>query len=166
MSSSRKIVLYALLSSIIIVSKEALSWLPNIELVTFLFMIYAININIYGTITIAMVFCIVESLLYGIGMWTPMYFIVWPLIVICTYLLKNKLNNYFKMALFAAFWGLIFGALFSIPYFAVSFKTGWIYWLNGIMFDVLHAISNYLIMLILFDPVDRQFKRLIKNYTK
>ena len=43
-----------------------------------------------------------------------------------------------------------------------SFFYGWAYgfayWLRGILFDVVHGVSNYIIVLLLFKPLGRIVK--------
>lgn len=160
----KSLVLIALLSSLIIVAKESIAFLPNIELVTFLFIVYTLLLPLKTTLSIALIFCTMQMLLYGIETWTPMYYIVWPSYVCITYLLKNKLNTDFKKALLSAYFGLIFGLLFSIPYAIIDPQLGLSYYINGIFFDLIHGVSNYFIMIFLFQPTYTILKRLLKAY--
>ncbi|MDF9824047.1 energy-coupling factor transport system substrate-specific component [Breznakia sp. PF5-3] len=164
MNSLKNIVIYTMCAAIVVVSKELLVFLPNIELVSFLLILYTLNFELKGSIFIVVVFNFVQMLLYGISIWTPMYFIVWILLVFLVYVLKNILTTYTKCAIFSGIFGLIFGFLFSIPYFVISFKMGWIYFLKGIPFDLIHGISNYLIMLILFDKSNVVINTLSERY--
>lgn len=149
---------YALLAALTIAAKELLAFLPNVELVSFLLIIYALYLKQSGAILVSVLFCFVQILLYGFGIWSIMYFIVWPLLVCVVVLFKKYLNTYQRCALFSGIFGLIFGFLFSIPYFIISIKTGWIYFLKGIPFDLIHAVANYLIMVVLFDPISKVFE--------
>ncbi|MEG2544731.1 MAG: hypothetical protein RR986_08465 [Longicatena sp.] len=157
MKSVRNLVFYAMCAAIVVISKELLAFLPNIELVSFLLILFALNFEWKGSIFIAFIFCFLQSVLYGVGLWTPMYFIVWPLLVIVVASLKKYLTNYARTALFSALFGLMFGFLFSIPYFMVSIRTGWIYFIKGIPFDLIHCFGNYIIMALLFDKASHLF---------
>ena len=66
-------VLIALLAGILVISKEILAFLPNVEIVSFLLIIYTCCLNFKRAILIALVFSLLEILLYGLGMWTIMW---------------------------------------------------------------------------------------------
>ncbi|MDQ0362254.1 hypothetical protein [Breznakia pachnodae] len=156
--------MYTMCAAILVVSKEFLAFLPNIELVSFLLIVYALNFRLEGVISIAVLFSGVQMVLYGVGMWTPMYFIVWSLLGITVYYFRNFLTNENRCAIFSGGFGLVFGFLFSIPYFIVSLRMGWIYFLKGIPFDLIHCIANYIIMLVLFNKVNQLLGDLSKKY--
>lgn len=164
MNEVRKLVIYAMCAAIIVISKEVLSFLPNIELVSFLLILFALHFELKGSLFIVFIFCFLQTILYGVGLWTPMYFIVWPLLVIVTRCLKKQLNSYGRCAYFSAVFGLIFGFLFSIPYFFVSMKTGWIYVIKGIPFDFIHCLANYIIMVLLYDRTSNLFHYFHNKY--
>lgn len=164
MKSVLHFVIYALCAAILIVSKEMLAFLPNVELVSFLIILFALYFSLRGTLFIVIVFCVIQMALYGVGMWTPMYFIVWPLLAVFSNRLRKRLNDYHRCALFSGAFGLVFGFLFALPYFAISFNMGWIYFLKGIPFDLVHGIANYAIMAILFDRMKPVMKRLQTQY--
>ena len=164
MKVANKLVLYAMCAALVVVSNELLAFLPNVELVTFLLMMYSLYFDLKGSIMIAVLFCFIQTLLYGVGIWTLMYFIVWPLLVFVTSCLKKQLNNYHRCALFSGMFGLCFGFLFSIPYFLISLKMGWIYFLKGIPFDLIHGIANYIIMIFLYEKMSKIFFQLKERY--
>lgn len=164
MKRLKSTVLCAMLAGLLVISKEILSFLPNIELVSFLLIIYTLTLGVKLTIFTAIIFASVQMLLYGIGIWTPMYFIVWPLLVLFTQLLRKWLTTEFHLAIFSGLFGLIFGLLFSVPYFLIDWHTGLSYFLKGIPFDLIHSIGNYLVMLVLYQPVYRAFSRMAKRY--
>ncbi len=153
MNKVKNIVYCAICSAILVASKEIIAVIPNVELVSFLLIMYALFLPLKMSVSIAFIFCSLQMMLYGIGIWTPMYFIVWISLCVLTYIFKNKLNSNARCALYSGFFGLIFGFLFSIPYFIISIQTGYIYFINGLVFDVIHAISNYIIMTILYEPL-------------
>jgi len=157
----RNLVFISLCATIVTVSKEMIAFIANIELVTFLFILFGRNFRLSDSIMIAVVFCFLQLLLYGVDIWTYMYFVVWILLVVIANYTKLLFNTEQKVALFSGGFGLIFGFLFSIPYFVISFKMGWIYFIKGIPFDLVHGIANYIIMLILFERCDKVIKKLV-----
>lgn len=154
MNSTRNMVIYAMLAAITVISKEVLAFLPNIELVSFLLILYALHFDLKGSVLIAILFSFLQMLLYGVGMWTPMYFIVWTLLVVVVYGMKKMLCTETRCAVFSGIFGLSFGFLFSLPYFLISIRVGWIYYLKGIPFDLIHGLGNYILMLVLYRKVN------------
>lgn len=163
MNKTKQWVLIAMLASILVISKEILAFLPNMELVTFLLIVYTYTLPISMVYWITIIFCFIQIILYGIGLWTPMYFILWPLLVFVTNLLKNTLTNETRLAIYSGIFGLCFGFMTSIPYFLINFNYGWAGFLRGIPYDLIHCISNYLIILVLYKPTLTIMQRLIKR---
>lgn len=162
----RKLVFISFSAALIVALKEALSFLPNIELVTFCLMLYATVFELKTSIYISILFCMIQTLLYGLGTWTICYFIVWPLLVFTTYLLKNHLTKKADyMALYAGAFGLLFGSFFAIPYLIIGGpKMAISYIISGFVFDVIHMGGNYIIMLLLFNSVYKQLLVMQKKF--
>lgn len=91
MNKTRELIIIVLLSSIITVSKMFLSFLPNVELVSMLLIVYTLVFR-KKAIIIALLFILIEGLIYGIGLWWFSYVFVWPLLVILT-LLFARINK-------------------------------------------------------------------------
>lgn len=164
--SVKKIVFASLCACICVVSKEMLSFLPNIELVTFFLMIYSLVFPLSFTLIVSIVFNCIQTILYGVGIWTIAYFIAWPLLVWLTYSFRNTLSKKKDyMALFAGAFGLSFGTLCAIPYlFIGGFHAFFSYIMSGLLFDVVHMTGNYIIMLVLFEPVYKLMQQIHRKY--
>ena len=69
--------------------KRALEFLPNIELVTLLFILFTL---FYGakTLLAAFAFTGVECLVFGAGLWNFMYLYIWPLEVLLVLLMGGR----------------------------------------------------------------------------
>ena len=69
--------------------KRALDFLPNVELVTFLFLVFTL---LYGkkTYLVSFAFTGVETLVFGSGLWVVMYLYVWPLEILTVSLLHRR----------------------------------------------------------------------------
>lgn len=148
----RDIAIIGMMGAILIAVQVILSFLPNIELVSLLVILYSL---IFGrkAIYIIYVFVFVEGLLYGIGLWWLNYLYVWTILFIIVMLLR-KLHSAFLWAVISAGFGICFGALCSIPYFITGgIASGLAYWVSGIPFDITHGISNFIITLVLFYPL-------------
>ena len=77
-----------MLACLLVISKEILAFLPNIELVSFFIIIYALFLPWRMMLMIVFLFSTLQMLLYGIGMWTPMYYIVFSGLALLTICLR------------------------------------------------------------------------------
>ncbi len=143
-------------------AKIAMSFLPNIEIVTLLIMLYTICLG-KKTIYAIFVFVLIEGCLYGFGVWWIMYLYIWPLLSLITYVLRKQ-NSTIVFACISGFFGLFFGALCSIPYFFIGgVSMGFSYWVAGISFDLIHCVSNVILCLILWKPLYTVLSKLTRN---
>jgi len=74
-----RLVLSGLMGALLVVSKQAMSGLPNIEPVTLLVILFALELprETPGAVT---VFILLQGVLYGFGLWWAMYLYVWYLL--------------------------------------------------------------------------------------
>ena len=158
-----KIVRIAFLSALLIVSKEILSFIPNVELVTVLLMAYTYNLKRSESLYIVFIFTITQALLYPPHLWIITYLVVWSILVIITDYLKRKNVSLLVLSIWAAIFGLSFGfvdsIIQSVVYGIHTFKALWI---RGLPWDFVHAISNYLTVLILFKPIVKTLNKALK----
>lgn len=141
-----------MMSAIIFVAQVALRFIPNVELVSLLIILYTLVFK-KKTLYIIYVFVILEGLLYGFGLWWFSYLYVWTILFIIVMIFR-KSSNVFLWTIISGIYGLSFGAFFTIPYFFMGgFPSAFAYWVNGIPFDIIHCISNIIVTLILFKPL-------------
>ena len=163
MSKIKEMTLIALLSAILTISKEILAFLPNIELVSFLLILFGRHFKLAHSMLIATIFCFLQIILYGFGDWSIMYFIMWNGLVLISYHTKNIFKNEYQLALFSGAFGLVFGMFFSFFYLIFSFEAALAYWLKGLFFDLIHGVGNYLIMLVLYEKTDKYIGEIFKD---
>jgi energy-coupling factor transport system substrate-specific component len=166
MKATHHIVLIGLLSALLLVMQVALAPLPNVELVSFLILIYALTLPLSTTLLIALVFVTLQMLVWGMGDWVIGYYWIWPFWVIILYILKPLVKeNEYAWAFISGFWGFAFGILFAINHGVLyGFHYSFIYWTKGISFDIIHAISNYIVILLLLKPTHKLFVRLTVKF--
>lgn len=139
--------------------KIALQAVPNVELVTLLIILFTLFLG-WKTLIAVWAFVGIECVVWGIGLWTIMYVYIWPILVLFTLLLK-KANSHWVYCFLSGFFGLFFGAFCSIPYFFIggpSMAVSW--WISGIPYDILHGISNFVVCLVLFRPLNAALIRI------
>lgn len=143
-------------------AKIALSFLPNVELVTLLMILYTLFFGAKIVYVIA-AFLLLEGCLYGFGLWWIMYAYIWPLIAGLTWIFRKRESVWF-WSIFSGACGLFFGALCSIPYFflgGVKAMAAW--WVAGIPYDLVHCVSNTVLCLVLFRPLNGVLRRIKRN---
>lgn len=166
MISVRKIVLLALLAAGTLALQISLSFLPNVELVTLWFLIIALSLNIKESMIVVFVFSLLEGLVWGFGDWVLGYLWIWTIWILIVQLFKPILKDKSHLwALLGALFGFIFGFLFAVQHAVLyGFNMGLVYWIRGISFDIIHAFSNYSLILILFSPIYKVFNNLLRKW--
>jgi len=152
----RDIALISLLSASITAGKFVLSFIPNVEIVTLLFIVYTVSFGLKRSLLVSVVFVTTEILIYGFSTWVIGYYFVWPVLILVTWMMKSRIKSEYGYAAIAGIHGCLFGAYFAV---VESIFYGWAYgfsyWLKGILFDGIHGASNYIIALLLFKPLSR-----------
>ena len=157
--SVRQIALFGILGALTFGLKFAMSWLPNIEPVSLLVMLYAV---VFGRKCLYPIYLYValEILFYGIQLWNINYLYVWAILFLAARIMKNS-ESPLAWALLAGSFGLLFGVLCAPVYVfsgGVSFAIAW--WIEGIPFDLLHCAGNFVMALVLFLPLKKLLTRL------
>jgi len=156
----KDIVIVGMLSALLIAVQVILNFLPNIELVTLLIILFSLLFH-RKALFIIITFVLLEGFIYGFSLWWINYCYVWFILYIITRLLKNE-HSAFHWAMVAGIYGLSFGALCSIPYlfigwfhgtFLTGIQSAFAYWITGIPFDITHGISNFFLALFLYKPL-------------
>ena len=153
--------LSGILGAVLLVSQIALAPLPNIEIVSVLVGLFTMVLGRYVGYTLA-VFVLLEGLVYGFGLWWFSYLYIWAILAVVTFFFR-KMESRLGWALLCGFFGLIFGTLSSFPTFVLSgFATGVAYIISGIPFDLIHAVSNFLLAFLLLPILRTLLQKLTK----
>ena len=149
----------ALMVAVIEVCKVVFAQIPNVELTSFWIIIFTLYFGkrIFYAIP---VFIIIEGAIWGFGIWWIMYLYTWPLLAISVLLLK-RLKSAWEWSIVSGIFGLLFGLFCAIPYIFTSGIGGaFAWWIAGIPWDLVHGIANYVIMLVLYEPMRRAMQKL------
>lgn len=160
---TKDIVLIGMMSAILIIVQIALAFLPNIELVSLLIIIYTL---IFGrkTIYIIYVFVALEGIFYGFGLWWFSYLYLWLILYFITIMFK-KVTSSFYWAIISGFFGLSFGAFYTIVIIITAGPAaGLASWISGIPFDLPHCIGNFVLALVLFKPLYHVLNKANKQF--
>ena len=156
--SIRQITLFGMLGALTFGAKFAMSWLPNIEPVSLMVMVFAVTMGVKALYPIY-VYALLELLVYGFGGWNLVHIYIWAPLWLAAWLLRSVRNPVFWAILSGTF-GLLFGALSSLIYIPGGWAMVAAKWITGLSFDLLHCAGNFVIALILFEPVRKLVEKL------
>ena len=161
---AKKLALCAVLAAMLMAGQVALSFLPNIEPCTLLLILYTLAFSPSVALWSALVFVLLQGLLYGFGIWWVSWLYIWPLLILLTWLMRKN-TSVLLWAVMAGAFGLSFGALCAIPYFITGgLYAGVSYRFAGIPFDLLHCAGNFTLTALLYAPLRKCFAQIYKRY--
>ena len=158
----REIALFGILGALTFGAKVAMSFLPNIEPVSLLVMLYAV---VFGRKALYPIYLYVmlEILFYGIQLWNINYLYVWSLLALGAWMLRKSQSG-LTWALLSGVFGLFFGVLCAPVYiFSGGFGFAISWWISGIPFDLMHCAGNFVMALVLFMPLRRLLEKLYRK---
>ena len=158
-----EMVILAFLGAMLVVGQVALSFLPNIEIVSVLIYVYAKTFRWKALIPVY-IFVFLEGLIYGFSIWWMTYLYVWAILVAVAILVGND-NSVIVCTAVISLYGLAFGFLCAIPTFFIAGIGGGIsFFVSGLPFDIAHFAGNMITGMILYEPLHRLFAYLARKY--
>lgn len=155
----RRLVFLGLLGALLFSLKMAMAQLPNIEPVSLLVMLLAVRFGWEGLYAVYL-YVFLEFAVWGPGLWNISYLYVWLLLFAAARALR-RMRTSLGWALVSGCFGLLFGGLCALPYWAAG---GWAaalsWWIAGIPMDLLHGAGNFVLALALFRPLRRIMEQL------
>jgi len=149
----KDIAMIGMMSALLFAVQVALGFLPNIELVSLLIILFTLNFR-WKTLYIIYIFALLEGFMYGFGIWWFYYLYIWTILFFITLFFSKNRSSFF-WAVVSGVFGICFGALCAISYlFLGGLQTAIGYWVSGIPFDIAHGIGNFVIALVLFRPLN------------
>ncbi len=161
----KDIALIGILSATITSGKFALSFVPNVEIVTLLLMVYTIVFGIKVSLLCAFIFSTIEIFIYGFHTWLLGYYLIWPILILISAIMNTKIKTEYGYAVLAGIFGFTFGLFFAvIESLFYGIPYGISYWIRGIPFDIVHGVSNFIIVLFLFKPLINLLQKQKNNF--
>lgn len=158
----RELVTLSLLGALLFVVQVVLGFLPNIELVSLLVILYT---RVYGWKALYPVYLFValEGFFYGITTWFIHYLYIWAILVFVTRVLR-RVEIPAVWTLLNTSFGFLFGPLCAVAYLFMGGPSAAVaYWISGIPFDLLHAVGNCITAIVLYKPLHHLLLRLQKS---
>ena len=154
---TKNIAVIAVMSALLVAGKFALSWVPNVEIVTPLIILFSVVFGFRRSIFAVVIFCLLDNILYPPSYVVAIqYFFHWPLLCVLANLIKKfgEENEILFVAL-AALMAILFwletpvlNAVFQISPFLPTL-------VSGIPFMLPMLLSNVLVVLFVFKPAKR-----------
>lgn len=166
-SSAKKIAVLGMMAALLVAGKWALNLVPNVEVVTLFCALFGYTFGFIAVVP-ATIFCLEETLAWGVHTWVIVYFVHWNTIVI-VFSLLGKLKkepmtkiDYVLPVIVAVIATVVFG-LFSTFVDAVyaciysSFDKFFVYFATiygrGIVFFIVHTVCNLVLFSLVFHPL-------------
>ena len=151
------------MAALIFASKVALAALPNINLNSLLIILTVVFFGWKSLYTVY-VYVMLEGLVFGFSIWWFGYLYVWAILVVVAMLLRKN-DSAVIWAVIAGLYGLVFGPLMYLEYFAIN--GGWemffAMWVSGIPYDLAHCGGNFVFTLVLYRPLHKVMERLMEK---
>ena len=171
--SSRRLAFLAVMAAFCFVGRQITAGLPNIQSVTAILMMLTLQLTLADGIIVAALTILISNIFLGMGPWTIYQILTYTILMAGLYGLRplhRRLASKPKLrlvlfALVAFFFGFLYG--FVISFFSAqtySISNFWAYYLQGLPFDLLHALGNALFYLILEPILSPLIQVLRKQY--
>lgn len=165
--SAKRIALAAVFVALVSGGKLALMAIPNVEVVTILLAVAGYCFGAFFSLSVSLVFCTIETVLWGFNTWVLYYFIYWPLVGLVFALAgKSHIKNRWANAGIAVGLTFFFGVLSTAMDTLIAFSGGGfifngedfflrfgILYARGIVFFAIHIVSNFIVFVLLFRPL-------------
>jgi len=164
---SRMIALVGIMAATVECGKLALSFLPNIEVVTLLLALYGYVFGFLGVVA-ALVFVSIEPIIYGFNTWVVSYYLYWPLVsLVFMMLAKIKVKNRFLLtgaALLLTAWFGVLTTLVDLGLLSGFFDNFWyrftVYYVRGAVFYIVQIACNAVLFPLLFKFLAGKLERI------
>ena len=160
-----EMVLFGVLGALTFALKVCMAMLPNIEPVSLMVMLFAVVFGWKGLYP-TYVYVVMEILYFGLGTWNINYLYIWAILAVAAFFLR-KMESVFGWALLSAVFGMLFGALCApVDVVIGGFGYAETKWISGIPFDVAHCAGNFVIALVMFQPLRKLLESLYGRMKK
>lgn len=147
----QRLSMLAVLTALCHVGRVVFQVIPNVQPMTTILLLIVFTLGTVDGMIVAGASLMISNIFLGMGPWTIHQFITYMIIMLLTGALRPlyaKLDRHplIKRVVFAAYAlavGFLYGfiiSMFSARLYGVS--NFWVYYLQGVSFDVLHAVGN------------------------
>ncbi|MCA1030565.1 ECF transporter S component [Bacillus timonensis] len=152
---AKEIVMFSTLAAIAAVSRIPFSMLPSVQPTTFIIIICGLVFGAESGFLIGAIAAFVSNMFLGQGPWTPWQMYSWGLIGFLAGLGRNSFlfSKIWGISLYGFFAGFLFGWIMNVWFIVgllqeISLKAIFTYFITSFYFDLTHAISNVIFIII------------------
>ena len=160
----RECVIFAMLTTLMFVSKLVMELLPNVHLLGTLTVLYTVVYRKKALIPIYL-YVLINGLYAGFAMWWIPYLYVWAILWGMAMLIPKRIPDRVAAVVYpvvCSLHGFMFGVIYAplqALMYGLNFK-GMIAWIAaGLPFDVIHGISNFAVGLLIL-PLSKVLRKL------
>lgn len=157
----KMLILSAVFGALLIAIQVVMGFLPNIELVTTLLLVFAAVCGRYAYLSVC-VFVLAEGLIYGFAPWWISYLYIWLIPATVGILMRNCKNPIFPAA-FSAIFGLLFGLLTAPPILIIEKYAAMPYLVANIPYDIFHCVGNAVLTALLYIPLKTALEKAVNK---
>ena len=169
-----RIAILSILIALCHIGRLAFQFIPNVQPVTTILIIIALTLGTIDGVVVASMSILISNMLLGMGPWTIYQIITYAAIMLITGSLKpvyEGLSDHTKVrglvfALYAGVAGMMYGfiiSIFSANMFGI--QNFWVYYIQGVSFDLMHAVGNVAFFLVLEPILDPIIQKRLRGYT-
>ena len=155
-----RIALLSVMTALVTVGRLTLSLpiLPNIQPMTALLILIALNLGVIDSLVVSVLSLLLTNLFLGMGPWTILQMISFAVVILLTGIIKyfyryESFINRIVFSFWAGLMGFGYGLIISYLNFQLYGMNNFlVYYINGLPFDILHAVGNVGFFLIL-EPI-------------
>ncbi|MBF8807961.1 MAG: cobalamin ECF transporter [Enterococcus lacertideformus] len=149
----------SLLTAACVVGQIIFVWLPNVQPMTAILLLLACYGSLTDALIVSLLSLFITNLYLGLGTWTISQMIAFSGIVLFFHLVSKiplMAKHLFLQAFFSFFCGIFYGLIVSrIETLFYQIPSFWVYYFQGLPFDLAHGIGNFFFYLMLFPLFQR-----------
>lgn len=155
-----RIALLSVMTALVTVGRLTFSLpiFPNVQPMTALLILIALNLGVIDSLVVSVLSLLLTNLFLGMGPWTILQMISFAVVILLTGIIKyfyryESFINRIVFSFWAGLMGFGYGLIISYLNFQLYGMNNFlVYYINGLPFDILHAVGNVGFFLIL-EPI-------------
>lgn len=158
--STRDITLIAILSAILFIQEELLTFIPNVQLTVFLLVLYSKKIGFCKTTIIIFIHVILDNfVMNSLNLFfTPTMFIGWMFIPLLVCSFGKKTENPFFLGCIALICSFLYCWAYIIPNYFFLKINPFVYLNSDIVFELILAVVGFITTFLLYKPCSKIFE--------
>ena len=150
----KDITLIAILTTILFVQEQLLSFLPNVQLTVFLLVVYSKKLGLLKTVIITLIHTILDCLVMGSlnVAYFPFMLIGWMLIPVLLNTIFKKVESNISLAFLGVLFSFMYCWIYIIPSIIILEVDFISYFYADIIWEIILATSSFLTIMLLYTP--------------